>query len=357
MPVSTRMVKRMLILLFSLFVVYGSAEAITHTETFFSSTLDREVDYQVIIPGDYTAQTALGKRYPVIYLLHCAGCTKNNETFWGTADRDSIVDALDVIVAAPNDGSGDGRYTFSWWLDSPVMEGYRFSTFVGEEFKKRIDSLYATLPDKQHTGIAGHSMGGYGALHNALEFPDTYGCAFAAQGLLSLLDHDTEYGLPRLLGSITDNRDNWIAADIISQSPRFQNTAMHLRFYSGPYGWFEEDNRKLDSALNALAIDHVYFTNDDYHTVTFAQLTAAMNWFDSLFTRNTHTVHAIDFRHAPAKAGTISLLQSETDATRCFNLLGKAWAPGIIPMPGRKLIVIRYVDGTAWRVANGMDGY
>ena len=349
------MVKHMFLSLAVVFAARGSAGAITHNETFFSGTLGREVDYQVIVPGDYDARAAAGTRYPVLYLLHCAGCTKANETFWGAADGDSIVDAMDIIVAAPNDGSGDGPYSFSWWLDSPVLEGYRFSTFVGGEFKDLIDSLYATLPDKPHTGIAGHSMGGYGALHNALEFPDIYGSAFSAQWLLSLPDHDDEFGLPRLLGNITENRENWVAADIISQAHRFKDAGIHLRFYSGPNGWFDEDNRKLDSALSDLEVEHVYFTNDDGHYVTDEQLGAAMQWFDSLFTISTHTAPAPAPRRGRNRSGNESPLRRKSGARSCFDILGKALLPGSPRRSGRKLVYLRHIDGRMYPAVSGID--
>jgi len=349
------MLKHVFPFLVIVFAAYGSAAAETRNETFFSSTLDREVDYQVIVPGDYDARVEDGKRYPVLYLLHCAGCTKKNETFWGMADRDSIVDAMDIIVAAPNDGSGDGPYSFSWWLDSPVLEGYLFSTFVGGEFKNRIDSLYATLPEKRHTGIAGHSMGGYGALHNALEFPDTYGAAFSAQGLLSLPDHDDEFGLPRLLGNATENRENWVAADIISQAHRFKDAGIDLRFYSGPNGWFDEDNRKLDSALSELEVEHVYFTNDDGHYVTDEQLSAAMHWFDSLFTTSTHTAPGTVPRQGKNRSGNNKPIGRTSAAPSCFDILGKALHRGSLRRSGRNLVYFEHVDGRMYPAVSGID--
>ena len=50
---------------------------------------------------------------------------------------------------------------------------------------RHVDSTYRTLADRRHRGIAGLSMGGYGAVMVALNHPDLFAAAASHSGVLS----------------------------------------------------------------------------------------------------------------------------------------------------------------------------
>ena len=53
-----------------------------------------------------------------------------------------------------------------------------YARFVVEEVKPFIDGCYRTLPDAEHTGVGGSSMGGLISLHTAKWYPTVFGrCA------------------------------------------------------------------------------------------------------------------------------------------------------------------------------------
>src|SRR5271157_1557895 len=188
-----------------------------------SPLLGTGVPYVVIFPDSYAQDTAQGKRFPVLYLLHCAGC---NDLTWLDSNFghiDSLIDSAHFIAVAPSDNN---RY--SWWLDSPLNPNYAYSRFLVEELKPRIDSLYATLPGRFSTGVAGWSMGGFGALHNAITHPDVFGAAFGIKGGLDLTlpinpNWGSSFGLFTVLGSAPEDSVNYNAVNILLNIHRLKS--------------------------------------------------------------------------------------------------------------------------------------
>jgi S-formylglutathione hydrolase FrmB len=117
----------------------------------------------------------------VLYVLHGYQGVKEHWThgFQGLElDRsmDSLIAAgksREMIVVAPNGRNG---YFGSFYLDSPVTGGWE--TWLTRDLVAYVDSAYRTIKDPAGRGIAGHSMGGFGALTLAMRHPDVYGAAY-----------------------------------------------------------------------------------------------------------------------------------------------------------------------------------
>lgn len=62
----------------------------------------------------------------------------------------------------------------SWARPSEGGEGDAYLNFVTRTLKPEIDRRYRTIPDREHTGIGGSSMGGVIALHAGLTRPDVF---------------------------------------------------------------------------------------------------------------------------------------------------------------------------------------
>ncbi len=62
-------------------------------------------------------------------------------------------------------------------LHGRPVRGDAYAAFMTETLKPRVDSIYPTLPDMDHTAVMGSSMGGLMSVYALCEYPDTYGTA------------------------------------------------------------------------------------------------------------------------------------------------------------------------------------
>ena len=260
-----------------------------------SPLLGETVFYAVILPDSYAQDTAQGKRLPVLYLLHCAGCDDATWLQPGMGNLDTLIDSAHFIAVAPSDG---GRY--GWWLDSPKHANYMHSRFLVEELKPKIDSLYATLPDRLSTGVAGWSMGGFGALHNAITHPDVYGAAFSIKGGLDLTlplnpNWTSDFGLYNDLGNSLADSVNYNAVNILLNIHRLKGASVHLGSYGGRNDtWFAIENRRLDTIMTGLSMPHLFFETDEDHVgVPDSSMLRVLRFFDSVFVHSAAAVRPV----------------------------------------------------------------
>ncbi len=250
-----------------------------------SEILQREVDYAVFLPSDYESAVEKGQRFPVVYWLHCLGCDLDNYTHSGyCAPLDSVIETQRFIIAAPFDGREWG-----WWLDSPVDSLSQWSSFLVEEFKPAIDSMYQTVQSRENTGVVGHSMGGFGALHNAIEHPDVFGVAFSIKGGLDPKlpineNWPSDFGFRGLLG--TEDTSQWDSVNVLKNAEKLKSADVTLGFYAGERdGWFYEENQRLHRKLDSLEVDHLYWSNNELHgRIPVESMTRIVQFFDSAFT-------------------------------------------------------------------------
>ena len=154
------------------------------------------------LPPSYATQPQ--RRYPVAYYLHGAFGDENNWLNQGRlgATLDSLVAAgmPEMIVVMP-DGD-DGFYT-TWnflgdWpgcrrnrppnaepADSYCVPWPHYDEYIARDVVAFVDRRYRTMADRRHRGIAGLSMGGYGAISLALSYPDVFSAAASHSGVLA----------------------------------------------------------------------------------------------------------------------------------------------------------------------------
>jgi len=138
-----------------------------------SKILKKEVRYTVYLPFDYKTSHRF---YPVVYLLH--GYTDNDMAWiqFGEADMyaDKAIDSQTIppmILVMPDAG-------LTWYINN-YDNSVRYEDFFFDEFIPYVESRYRIRREKMYRGIAGLSMGGYGAIVYALKHPDMF-AAFAA---------------------------------------------------------------------------------------------------------------------------------------------------------------------------------
>jgi enterochelin esterase-like enzyme len=148
------------------------------------NSVDRDVI--VFLPPSYA--TAKTRRYPVVYGLH--GYSIGAEQ-WSqeihvpqTIEGAFAQGANEMIVVLPDSKTVHNGSMYS----SSVTTG-DFETFVAHDVVVYIDAHYRTLANRASRGLAGHSMGGYGATRIGMKHSDVFGsvyimspCCLAARG-------------------------------------------------------------------------------------------------------------------------------------------------------------------------------
>src|SRR5579875_424612 len=134
-------------------------------------------DVSIYLPPDYESGS---KRYPVLYLLH--GYT-GTDRGWMNPDYVGLPEMMDrllqhhaiqpMIVVMPNSFN---RFAGSFYANSELSGGWE--DFIVHDLVGYIDAHYRTIAKAGSRGIAGHSMGGYGALRLGMLHPDVFSAAY-----------------------------------------------------------------------------------------------------------------------------------------------------------------------------------
>ena len=150
-----------------------------------SKVFGEERNYRIFLPPDYDRE--MGKRYPVIYFFHGWGERYNIPTKEGAGGYDSgedyhgdniasFVAKNDVIVVkwdGYNPRSPGEKYPRPYNI-GPV-ETYRQFPLYFPELVHFIDSHYRTIPDRDHRGVSGLSMGGFMSFWIGGKYPELVG--------------------------------------------------------------------------------------------------------------------------------------------------------------------------------------
>jgi S-formylglutathione hydrolase FrmB len=143
-----------------------------------SKLLNHRIQYCVLLPPSYDSDKA--RRYPAVYFLH--GLGQNEQAMidsggWNlTQDMWEQTQIGEFLIVAP-----DGDRSF--FINSRDGK-HPYEDFFVEELLPFIDAHYRTKEGRRNRGIAGVSMGGYGALHLALRHPDLFGSVSANSAAL-----------------------------------------------------------------------------------------------------------------------------------------------------------------------------
>jgi len=158
----------------------GTVEKITVHGKSLEGNLEGDSPDRVVLvylPPSYAGEQA--RRFPVVYLLHGYGGTETTftERLANLPDGGNRLDGAQgfssAIYVMPS------AYTLhkgSMYSDS-VTTG-NWEKFIAEDLVGYIDGHYRTLATRMSRGLAGHSMGGYGALRIGMKRPDLFGSLY-----------------------------------------------------------------------------------------------------------------------------------------------------------------------------------
>ena len=278
--------------------------------SFQSASLGVAKTYYIYLPTNYDSE--LTRQWPVLYLLH--GMTQD-ETAWSLQGRlGAIADAaaFQAIVVMPD---GDNSFYSnsatpmnyqtclakgSGLLDPRVdhatacVRTPKYEDYIVGDLITEIDSHYRTKPDRAARGIAGLSMGGFGAFMLAMRHTELFSAAASHSGVLTLLfagPYPYRRSDVRLVDDVATwgedigvfgrwfrgvfgaQRDTWLAHDPSELVKQLPVGALALYLDCGTEDEFVLHNgaRYMHDLLVERGIEHQFYLGAGHHSFEFWQ--------------------------------------------------------------------------------------
>ena len=135
--------------------------------------VDRDVF--VFLPPSYAKEKH--RRYPVVYALHGFFIGAEQWTHEihvpQTIEGAFALGAQEMIVVLP-----DSKTIYNGSMYSSSVTTGDFERFISHDVVAYIDAHYRTIPNRTSRGLAGHSMGGYGASRIGMKHSDVFGALY-----------------------------------------------------------------------------------------------------------------------------------------------------------------------------------
>jgi enterochelin esterase-like enzyme len=215
--------------------------------------------FLVYLPYSYRTPQGQKKRYPVLYLLH--GSPGQPKDWLNGGQASESADTLiatgqipELILIIP-DGNGRPGATPEW--ANSFDQHQRIESYVTSDLVQYVDKHYRTIPDAAHRGLAGLSMGGFGAMNIAIHHPDIFGWVISLGGYY------------RAEGAIWGHNAAYIQANSPILTIQHTPAARKLHIYLGaatrdqPY---YNDTLQFMDVLKNLHIPYYFDLENGYHS-------------------------------------------------------------------------------------------
>lgn len=252
---------------------------------YFSRAIRRSIPLTVLLPIERTLESAADAPFSpfrTLYLLHGYSGT---HTDWLENSRIAqLSQQYRLAVVMPSTEN-------SFCLDDTVR-GALYEKMVADELMTFSRSVFPLSKERSDTAIGGLSMGGYGALHTGLKYPDSYGAIIALSSALitDQVAHMTEENVPEIapfsyyrhtfgepanvLGSDVDPK---ALAQKLANSPE---KMPRLYMACGTEDFLIENNRSMHEHLTKLGLSHEYREGAGVHDWAYwdAHIAQALEW-------------------------------------------------------------------------------
>lgn len=243
---------------------------------FFSESLARAVEVSFILPNDQSANMTkenphYQRNVKTLYLFH--GYSANNKD-WLTGSRiqefASKYNLAVVMPAAENSFYLNGKGT-----------GKAYGTYVGEELVSYMQKTFHLSAKKEDNFLCGLSMGGFGSIHTALMYPDTFSKSAALSSALivnsiknmepgtgnPIADYDYYYGVFGDLTKLDESENNpeYLIRRLKSAGKKIPDLYMAC----GTEDFLIEENREFHRFLMEQEIQVMYTESPGVHDWNF----------------------------------------------------------------------------------------
>ena len=235
----------------------------------YSKSMKMTTHVNIILPDESTDADPLGgNELYTLYLLH--GLTANGSEWARFSNIEYLAKKYNVAIIMPT-------VDRSFYTD--MAGGIRYFSYLTEDLPDFVSSWLRLPTDREHTLIAGESMGGYGACKAAFTRLGSYGGVATLSGALDLADFgrmcetgefdlmdrsefDLMFGAGKPVPESADVFKLLEKAAVSEVRPR-------LASFCGRQDFLADVNRRFDARATELGYDHLYMEWDGDHEWNF----------------------------------------------------------------------------------------
>lgn len=222
----------------------------------------------MFIPNDPREEGQESQKMKTVFYLH--GYTGCAEDFWGFTD---LAEQYHFAMVMPN---GEN----SFYLDAKATGG-KYGTYVGEELIAYIRKTFGLAMTKEDTFICGLSMGGFGALHTGLAYPETFGKIVALSSALIVNElSKMEAGVGNAVANYEYYERYFGDLSVVKESINNPETLIQnllkegkdlpeIYMACGTEDFLLEKNREFHSFLQENHVKHCYYESKGIHDMVF----------------------------------------------------------------------------------------
>lgn len=243
---------------------------------FYSNCLRRCVEFKVILPNESRNVEK------TLYLLHGYGNRSSEWVF--NSQIMEVAGRYGICVVLP---SGEN----SFYLDGEAT-GRKYGTFIGEELPCYVQKTLGVSSKREDNFLGGLSMGGFGAIHTALQFPKRFGGLFALSSALivpevmQMKEGDENgvaneayfrlmFGKEELLEHGDSNPE-----ELVRRIKQRGDEMPQMYLACGTEDFLLQENRYFHNFLEQEEVKHVYLESPGEHNFVFwnEYLEPAVKW-------------------------------------------------------------------------------
>ena len=247
------------------------------TVEMYSDCLKRQITLKMVVPADYRSDTPVSdedRRYrerpmKTLFLLH--GYTGKGDSWV----PEELAEKYHFAIVCPNGENG-------FWLNGR-SEGHAYQSLVGEELVEFVRATFGLAKNREDTYIMGLSMGGFGALHTALSYPEVFSKTVALSS--ALIEKEVSrmqpgshngvanyeyylecFGEPEKVME-SENAPEYLVKKLLREGREFPEIHMAC----GTEDFLLSENREMDAFLTENGVCHTYLEWPGSHDMKFWQ--------------------------------------------------------------------------------------
>ena len=240
---------------------------------YFSNALHRATSFEMLIPNDFPADipwengTAHSRPMSTLFLLHGYTGKAGNWVPEGLPEKYNF--AI-VMPTAEN----------SFYLNGEAT-GTAYQAMIGEELVDYVRKTFHLAGGPENTCIAGLSMGGFGALHTGLAYPDRFGKIGALSS--ALIVHEIAHMQPggsnpvanyayyrSCFGDLETVEERDVNPEVLAHRLKAAGAKIpDIYMCCGTEDFLIENNRQMHRFLESEGIAHEYHESKGIHDMVF----------------------------------------------------------------------------------------